>query len=356
MDSGGSVVNKRSTLFRCSNGVIIQDILCDGMDGYTPGTPGSDPTAATLGGVYFALNAASPVADKSPYIYNVTTFGNGATGAVVDGSLHGSGNRSMLFHTVTHIHSDGLGIWAKDNANAEIISGFTYYCQIGYTATGGSKIRSLNSSNSYGEFGVFSKGFDSSETANQGLVKGVMLSYQGTITGTFVNGELISGAGGATGYIINVQSEPKVLYIIPASGTFQSGEVVTGAGGAQVTLVAGTVTSNQSGRILVTTFSSSADPGDSLQFASTDGNAYQIQTVSSVTANNIAYHVLVFSTSRATPVADGVTVNVRKEYSQVRLTGHDFLNVGTGGTDTTNWAKLSNTKQITSKSGCHSPN
>ena len=337
LDSGGSIVNKRSTLFRCSNGVIIQDILCDGMDGYTPGSPGSDPTAATLGGVYFALNGQSPITDKSPYIYNVTTFGNGATGAVVDGSVHQTGNRSMLFHTVTHIHSDGLGIWAKDNANAEIISGFTYYCQIGYTATGGSKIRSLNSSNSYGEFGVFSKGFDTSETANQGLVKGIMLSYQGTVTGTFVPGELITGAGGATAYVINVQSEPKVLYIIPASGTFQSGEVVTGAGGAQATLVAGSVTSNQSGRILVTTFASSADPGDSLQFASTDGNAYQIQSVSSVTANSIAYHVLVFSTSRATPVADGVTVNVRKEYSQVRLTGHDFLNVGTGGTDTTNW-------------------
>ena len=29
----------------------------------------------------------SPITDKSPYIYNVTTFGNGATGAVVDGSF-----------------------------------------------------------------------------------------------------------------------------------------------------------------------------------------------------------------------------------------------------------------------------
>ena len=337
LDSGGSIVNQRSTLFRCSNGVIIQDILCDGMDGYQVGSPASDPTAGTLGGVYFALNAQSPITDKSPYIYNVTTFGNGATGAVVDGSLHSSGNRSMLFHTVTHIHSDGLGIWAKDNANAEIISGFTYYCQIGYTATGGSKIRSLNSSNSYGEFGVFSKGFDSSETPNTGSVKGVMLTYQGTVTGTFNAGELITAAGGATAYVINVQSEPKVLYIIPASGTFQSGEVVTGAGGAQVTLSAGTVQSNQSGRILVTQFSTSADPGDSLQFASTDGNAYQIQSVSSVTANSIAYHVLVFSTSRATPVPANTQVTVRKEYSQVRLTGHDFLNVGTGGTDTTNW-------------------
>ena len=337
LDSGGSIVNQRSTLFRCSNGVIIQDIICEGMDGYQVGSPASDPTAGTLGGVYFALNAQSPITDKSPYIYNVTTFGNGATGAVVDGSLHSSGNRSMLFHTVTHIHSDGLGIWAKDNANAEIISGFTYYCQIGYTATGGSKIRSLNSSNSYGEFGVFSKGFDTSETANTGTVRGKMLKYQGTISGSFVNGELITGAGGATAYIVNSQSEPKVLYIIPASGTFQSGEVVTGAGGATATLVAGTVDSNQTGRILVTRFNTSADPGDSLQFASGDGNAYQIQSVSSVTANNIAYHVLVFSTSRLTPIADGVQVQVRKEYSQVRLTGHDFLNVGTGGTDTTNW-------------------
>ena len=338
LDSGGSVVNQRSTLFRCSNGTIIQDILCDGMDGYQVGSPASDATAGTLGGVYFALNAQSPITDKSPYIYNVTTFGAGATGSVVDGSLHSSGNRSMLFHTVTHIHSDGLGIWAKDNANAEIISGFTYYCQIGYTATGGSKIRSLNSSNSYGEFGVFSKGFDSQESVNQGTVRGIMLSYQGTISGAFTSGELITGAGGATAYVINAQSEPKVLYIIPVSGTFQSGEVVTGgSSNATATLVAGTVTSNQSGRILVTEFSTAPDDGDSLQFDSTDGNAYQIQSVSTITANSIAYSVLVFSTSRATPIPAATTVSVRKEFSQVRLTGHDFLNVGTGGTDTTNW-------------------
>ena len=134
-----------------------------------------------------------------------------------------------------------------------------------------------------------------------------MLSYQGTISGTFTPGELITGAGGATAYVINAQSEPKVLYIIPASGTFQSGEVVTGgSSNATATLVAGTVTSNQSGRILVTQFSTSADAGDSLQFDSTDGNAYQIQSVSSVTANSIAYHVLVFSTSRATPIPAGV--------------------------------------------------
>ena len=337
LDSGGSIQNNRSTMFKMSNATVLQDLVMDGMGGYTPGSPAHKPESATIGGVYLALNNASPVSTKSPYIYNCTSFGNGATGAVLDGSVHASGNRSMLFHTYTAVHSDGLGIFLKANANAEMISTFTYYCQVGFAAIGGSKIRSLNSSNAYGEYAVYSAGFDAGETANTGTVRGIMLSYQGLVSGSFNDGELITGAGGATAYVINVQAEPKRIYIIPASGTFQSGEVVTGAGGATVTLVAGTVTSNQSGRILVTQFASSADAGDSLQFASTDGNAYQIQSVSSVTANSIAYHVLVFSTSRATPVASGVAVNVRKEFSLVRLTGHDFLQVGTGGTDTTNW-------------------
>ena len=339
LDSSGSVLNTRSTLFRCSNGVIIQDLVLDGMGGYTPGTPAYDPEAATLGGVYFALNAASPITDKSPYIYNVTSFGSGATGAYVNGTLHNTGNRSMLFHTYTCLHSDGLGIWADDNANCEVISGFTYYCQVGYAATGGSKIRSLNSSNSYGEYGVYSAGFDATESPNTGTVQGTMLNYVGVLAAEFTAGEQITGGtSGATAYVVNVQAEPKVMYIVSKTGTFQANEVVTGAtSGATATLEASNVETNQSGRILVTQFSNSADPGDSLQFASADGNAYQIQTVSSVTANSIAYHVLIFSTERLTPVPSGTTIYVRKEFSLVRLTGHDFLQVGTGDSTTTNW-------------------
>ena len=339
LDSSGSVLNTRSTLFRLSNGTIIQDVVLDGMGGYVPGTPAYAPENGTIGGVYFAFSAASPIIDKSPYIYNVTSFGAGATGALADGGLHSTGNRSMLFHTYTAIHSDGLGIYARDNSNCEVISGFTYYCQIGYAATGGSKIRSLNSSNSYGEYGVYSAGFDASETPNSGTVAGTMLTYTNVLTTDFTNGEQITGGtSGATAYVVNVQAEPKRIYIVSKSGTFQANETVTGgSSGATATLAAASVETNQSGRILVTTFASSADAGDSLQFATTDGNAYQIQTVSSVTANGVAYHVLVFSTSRATPVPSGTTVNVRKEFSLVRLTGHDFLQVGTGDSTTTNW-------------------
>tara|TARA_B100002052_G_scaffold283231_1_gene293966 strand:- start:2270 stop:4915 length:2646 start_codon:yes stop_codon:yes gene_type:complete len=340
LDSSGSVLNNRSTLFRCSNGVIVQDLVCDGMGGYTVGSPAYDPTAATMGGIYFQLNQASPITDKSPYIYNVTTFGDGATGALIDGALHNTGHKTMLFHTYTAIHSDGLGIWSKDNGKAEVISGFTYYAQVGLTSTGGSQIRALNSSNSYGEYGVFAKGFDTTETANQGQVVGTMLTYTNVITTPFTNGEQITGGtSGATAYVVNVQSEPKVIYIVGKSGTFQAGEVITGGtSSATATLDSGgSFESNQSGRILVTTFANSAVAGDSLQFSTTDGNAYQIQTVSSVTANNVAYHVIVLSTSRATPVPNGTTIETRKRFSTVRLTGHDFLSVGTGDKTTTNW-------------------
>ena len=339
LDSGGSVQNNRSTMFRMSDATVLQDLVMDGMGGYSPGSPAYKPESATIGGTYLALNAASPILTKSPYIYNVTSFGNGATGAVLDGSLHASGNRSMLFHTYTAVHSDGLGIFLKANANAEMISTFSYYCQVGYAAIGGSKIRSLNSSNAYGEYGVYSAGFDAGESANQGTVRGNMLTYVGVLSQSFTAGEQITGgSSGATAYVVNVQSEPKRMYIVQKSGTFSANETVTGgSSGATATMAAASVETNQSGRILVTQFSSSADAGDSLQFASTDGNAYQIQSVSSVTANSVAYHVLVFSTSRATPVPTGLTVNVRKEFSLIRLTGHDFLQVGTGGTDTTNW-------------------
>ena len=339
LDSGGSVLNTRSVLFRCSNGVVIQDMILDGMGGYTPGNPGHAPENATIGGTYFALNAGSSISDKSPYIYNVTSFGDGATGAVIDGSLHGGGNRSMLFHTYTAIHSDGLGIWCNNAGKAEIIQCFTYYCQVGFASTSGAKIRSVSSSNSYGEYGVYAAGFDAAETANSGQVKGTMLTYTNVITTPFTNGEQITGGtSGATAYVVNVQAEPKRIYIVGKSGTFQASETVTGgSSGATANLAAAAFDTNQDGRVLVTQFSNSAVAGDALTFATTDGNAYQIQTVSSVTANSVAYHVIIFSTSRPTPVADGTQVFTRKEFSVVRLTGHDFLQIGTGGADTTNW-------------------
>ena len=167
-----------------------------------------------------------------------------------------------------------------------------------------------------------------------------MLVYTNVLTGDFTLGETITGGtSGATAKIANVQSEPKTIYIVDQSGTFQAGETVTGNSSNTAAILdsGGSFAPNQSGRILVTTFGTAPGVGDSVQFATTDGNAYQIQSLSTVTIGGTEYKILVFSTSRATPIASGVTVNARKRFSTVRLTGHDFLKVGTGDKTTTNW-------------------
>ena len=173
----------------------------------------------------------------------------------------------------------------------------------------------------YGEYAVYSAGFDAGETANTGTVKGTMLVYTNVLTTSFQDGETITGGtSGATAKVVNVQACSKRIYIVNKSGTFQASETVTGGtSGATATLTSGTVEVNQSGRICFNICNCTA-AGDSLQFTPTDGNAFQIQSVSTVIISSQAYRVLVFSTARATAVAemplDYLTV---KEFSLVRL-------------------------------------
>ena len=133
-----------------------------------------------------------------------------------------------------------------------MISTFTYYCQVGFAAIGGSKIRSLNSSNAYGEYAVYSAGFDAGETANTGTVRGTMLTYTNVLAQSFQDGEQITGGtSSATAYVVNVQAEPKRIYIVSKSGTFQANETITGGtSGATATLASSSFETNQTGRIL----------------------------------------------------------------------------------------------------------
>ena len=84
----------------------------------------------------------------------------------------------MLFHTYTAIM---MVVLVYGQKTIQTVKSFdAYYCSL--VTAGGSKIRSLNSSNSYGEYGVFSKGFDSSESPNQGNVRGIQIAYTNVLT------------------------------------------------------------------------------------------------------------------------------------------------------------------------------
>lgn len=63
----------------------------------------------------------------------------------------------------------------------------------------------------------------------------------------------------------------------------------------------------------------------------------EFMDVTSVTADTLGTSIVVFAEEKAAKAYDGQAVKIRFLYSQGRFTGHDFLQVGTGGTVTSNW-------------------
>jgi hypothetical protein len=186
------VANRHSTMFLLSESVTLKDLVFVGMEGFEPALGGDDwdITQAQYKGVFLRLDPnLGGITGKSPYITQCSAFSgrpesadefsNGGIGALIDKSVYGStvSNGSMLFDSFTQFHDGGVGFWCKDLGNAEIVSSFTYYCHIGYTCTGGGRIRSLSGNNSYGVYGAVSSGTDSNETLLEGEVRGSRLDF-----------------------------------------------------------------------------------------------------------------------------------------------------------------------------------
>ena len=80
--------------------------------------------------------------------------------------------------------------------------------------------------------------------------------------------------------------------------------------------------------------------GANLEFASLPGNYYKLVTVQNLLGTQYPFTALLqvspqIEVSEAPPHGDPVTIKIR--YSQIRLTGHDFLDIGTGGFASTNY-------------------
>ena len=332
--------NNLSTMFLLSDSTMIHQLLMTGMSGFTPSlvTP-SDITLATIGGVFCALNPASPVTTKSPYIKDCTAKSTGGIGAMVDGSVQASGNRSMVLWAFNQVHDDGVGIWVKDNGKCEAVSCFTYYAYFGYAATGGGKIRSLSGNNSYGTYGGVSRGYSSTESPVTGTVYGGMLTFNGAAsTGIFQVGETITQAtSAATGTITSVQNG--FLYYKAGTGTFNTTNLVTG--GTSAATMTPTAVGGQSGYLLVLSgLTALPVAGASIEFATGDTSAYVIQSVSGSYVNSSSKIIVTLAQQKAVASVDGVTIRIRYNFSQIRLTGHDFLSIGTGNTAQTNYPDI----------------
>lgn len=331
----GVTPNNQSTMFLMSNGSLLNRMTFKSLTGWVAGSTPADVTTSTIKGVYVRLNPASPVTTKSPYVIECSAIGAGGIGALIDGSVHGSGTKSMLFHSYTIINDSGIGYWVKDGGRAEVASCFTYYCYFGFTASGGGQIRSLNSNNSYGTWGVTSRGYDATESAATGAINGQQLNFTYG-SGTINVGDTVTGSAGGTATVTNVQTAASKVYVVSATGSFAVGNTLTFTGGGTGTVAAGAL-ENQKGFILICDgFSAIPVSGQSISIAS-DAISYAIQSVSGTYVNSASNMVLVLAQEKTTGSADNAVVTLRSKYSQVRLTGHDFLNIGTGGIATTNY-------------------
>ena len=331
----GVTLNSQSTMFLMSNGSILNKMTFKGMTGWVPGATAGDVTTSTIKGVVARLNPNSPVTTKSPYVLECAAILTGGIGALIDGSVHGSGAKTMIFHGYTVITDNGVGYWVKDGGKAEIVSCFTYYAYFGYTASGGGFIRALNGNCSYGTWGATSRGYDVNETPLTGTLVGQQMAFTYS-SGTFNVGEVVTSSGGATATITNVQYSANKIYIKNISGTFTYGQSLSTTSGGIGGVNSGAVT-NQSGYVLILTgFSSAPVPGASISLAG-DGYSYVIQSISGTYVNSASEIVAVLAQEKPTGSAAGTAATIRYKYSQIRLTGHDFLSIGTGGVSTTNY-------------------
>jgi len=331
------VLNNLSTMFLLSDQTIVQGLLLTGMTGFSAGSPANDITQATIGGVYFRLNPNASIT-KSPYVKDITAQSTGGVGAIVDGTSQASGNKSIVFWAYNCILDGGVGLWAKDGGKIEAVSVFTYYCYFGYAATGGGKIRSLAGNNSYGQYGTVSRGFDATESPVTGTVYGNMLAINTvTISGTFQVGETITQAvSTATGVITSIQTG--YIYYKGVSGTFNGTNQISG--GTSFATATVTAATGQSNYLLVLSgLTALPTVGASIQFTNgaDTGGAYVIQAISGSYVNTSSVITITLAGQKTTPSTDGNSLQIRYNFSQIRLTGHDFLSIGTGGITTTNY-------------------
>ena len=363
--------NNASYMFLLNNSTNLRLMTLRGMTGT------STHLAANTGfggAVVCSLDPEGAILDQSPYLQDMTSLNANAVGIKIDGLLHtnASSNKSILGTHFTQINSDGIGIWCHGNGRAEMVSCFTYFCNKSYFASEGGFIRSLNGSSVYGEQGAVADGTLAAETAVNVQGNGEMLRYSGTgfigaatetdVTNSFAtNGSgtaTITGVtSGATATFFRYNTSLDNLHIKNRSGNFQKGEICTvtksnsstfqltlsatfgpsdstnvaqqGQIGALIAVKSGTTTLSSAGLITV---------GANIKFS---GNSTHYK-INAVTEENTAAGTATIRLTDSVTNIDGAidnneAGNITRNFSNVRLTGHDFLSVGTGDIITTNY-------------------
>ena len=348
--------NDASNMFLMNNSTNLVQMSMKGLTG-TPVAGGTGKAAVV------SLDPDGSITSASPYVQNCSSVNTGATGIQIDGNLHSSGNKSILANDYTQINSDGIGVHALAGGRGEMVSIFTYYCAKSFYAHSGGFIRGLNCSSAYGEIGAESTGSLPSETAVVVQSRGDMLSYNAAgFVGAATESDIAdciatSGSGtatvsgntsGATARIFRVNISTDKLHIENKVGTFTNGEVITitkeDSSTFQVQLASSSAQQGQTGALIAVSSSDSTlgstgviKLGANVVFTG-DSTYYRVSAVSE--ENTSARTALIRLTSNiglSKAKAHNTTTTLTSKFSNVRLTGHDFLDIGTGDVTTSNY-------------------
>jgi hypothetical protein len=163
--------SKLDDMFYCRNSTGLRDMTVRGLNGTLNPPNVFELYRRPTGGSFVSLDPGwgpddnkTWITTRSPYVQNVTTFGDNCVGQKIDGSLHNGGNKSIVSNDFTQVISDGVGAWVLNNGRAELVSVFTYYAQIGMFAERGGVIRATNGNSSYGDYGSVADGNDPTES------------------------------------------------------------------------------------------------------------------------------------------------------------------------------------------------
>ena len=353
--------NNAANMFLMNNTTNLVQMSFKGLTA-TPTAGGTSAAAVT------SLDPEGSITTSSPYVQNCSSINANATGVQIDGNLHSAGNKSILANDFTQINSDGIGVHCLAGGRGEMVSVFTYYCDKSFYAHSGGFIRGLNCSSAYGEKGAVAEGTLAAETPVNVTTRGEILKYNSTgFVGAATESDIAdmiasSGAGtatlvgdtsGATATIFRVNVALDYLHIESRTGNFTQGETVTitkeDSSTFQVTLDSSTGDSSaaqigQIGPLIAVSSGTTAlnannviKVGTNIKFAG-DSTYYRVSLVSEEdTGNENALVRLTANITTGDAKADNTSADVTVNFSNVRLTGHDFLDIGTGGFADTNY-------------------
>jgi hypothetical protein len=351
--------NNAGYCFLTANGANVEYFAFRGFTGLQ--THSANTYTGGHGAVIVSLDPEELITNTSPYIQNCTSFNDNAVGIKIDGLLHASAtsNRSILANDFTQINSDGIGVWASNGGRGEMVSVFTYYCEKSFYTSGGGFLRGLNCSSAYGEEAIVASGQLESEIPTTVKSRGRTISFNPlTVSGAgaseFAIGQtLVGGTSGATGTIFRINGQVNKLHLDPATGFFQQGELIT-----VTRLSAGTFTFNTPNTAAGISGNGAKQSGFFIEVESTDGtlsvsNPIKLGDNVKIGNNNNYFIVsgftnqdtgaqtatvrLVSEVSTLDAYPDQTTIQFTRKYSNCRFTGHDFLDIGTGGFADTNY-------------------